>query len=166
MGTKICKICKIEKDYSEFHKIKNCIGGVRTVCKECRKEEKKEYNLRDYVIEKNKTFYQDHKVRIRKYFKEYYWTITSQYHQYKKSAKKRNLVFELTENDCLPYYNTKCYYCGGDIKGIGIDRVDNKRGYTFDNIVPCCSNCNFMKHALSKDEFLQHIKNIIKHLKL
>jgi superfamily II helicase len=41
MNTKICKVCKKEKDYSEFHKSKLCVGGVRTTCKECRREEKK-----------------------------------------------------------------------------------------------------------------------------
>ena len=49
MNTKICKVCKIEKDYTEFHKSKFCGGGVRNTCKLCRREEKKEYLSRDYV---------------------------------------------------------------------------------------------------------------------
>jgi len=166
MNTKICKVCKIEKDYSEYHKIKHGLGGVRTVCKECRKIEKDEYLSRDYVIEKNKDFYQKHKAAIRLRTNRHYWTLNGQYHNYKKSAKKRNLEFNLTEQECIPYYNTTCIYCGNQITGLGIDRVENDRGYAKDNIVPCCSICNFMKHHLTKDEFLNHILSIVNNLKL
>jgi hypothetical protein len=164
--TKICKICHIEKDYSEFHKMKKCIGGVRTVCKECRKEEKKEYRSRDYVIEKQKTYYQDHKVRIRKYLNEHYWSLNGQFHNNKRRAKRDNINFELTEKDCILFYNADCTYCGNKIKGLGIDRIDSKMGYTLNNIVPCCSKCNFMKHVMSKEEFIKHIIQIVKYLKL
>jgi len=166
MNTKVCKICKIEKDYSEYHKSKLCVGGVRTTCTECRKEEKKEYSARDYVIEKKKRKYQENKESIRERLKTYYWTLTSQYHEYKKRAKKKNIDFLLSKKDCEKYYNTNCYYCDGKIKGLGIDRIDNKIGYVKDNILPCCSKCNFMKHIMSKDEFIQHIKQIIKHLNI
>jgi hypothetical protein len=163
MNTKICKICKIEKEYSEFHKSKLTIGGVRTICKECRKEEKKEYLSRDYVKVKQHQHYIDNKVEIKKRTRAHYWTLNGQYHQYKKRAKKKNIRFELLEKDCIPFYNTNCSYCGSNINGLGIDRVDNGRGYVIDNIVPCCSTCNFMKFTLTKDEFFQHIKLIIYH---
>ena len=41
MDTKICKICGVLKPLSEFHKQKKGLNGFRTVCKECRKIEKK-----------------------------------------------------------------------------------------------------------------------------
>jgi len=164
MDTKICKICKQEKNLSEYHKLKKGLDGVRTTCKECRKKEKIEYNLRDYVIEKNKNYYQNNKESIRNRLNKYYWTLTSQYHEYKKRAKKKNIQFEITKDDSISFYNTNCYYCGEKINGLGIDRVDNKKGYVINNIVPCCSKCNFMKHVLSKEEFISHIMKIIKHL--
>jgi len=166
MNTKICKVCKIEKQYSEFHKSKHSLGGVRTTCKECRKEEKKEYNTRDYVIEKNKRKYQENKESIRKRLKIYYWTLTSQYHEYKKRAKKRNIDFLISKEDCEKYFNTNCYYCNEIISGLGIDRIDNEKGYVLDNIVPCCSKCNFMKHVQNKNNFLKRIKQISDNLKL
>lgn len=38
-----------------------------------------------------------------------------------------------------------CIYCG-DIYRIGADRIDNKKGHTKDNIVPCCFECNCAKN--------------------
>lgn len=38
MEIKVCKICKIEKKITEFHKRKNGLYGVFTTCKLCRKE--------------------------------------------------------------------------------------------------------------------------------
>jgi hypothetical protein len=166
MNTKICKVCKIEKEYSEFHKMKKCIGGVRTVCKECRKPESKKYRSRDYVIEKNKKYYQDNKEEFRKRMSLHSKSLNGRFHEYKKRAKRDNIEFEITEKDCIPFYNTDCAYCGNKINGLGIDRLDNKIGYKLDNMVPCCSKCNFMKYTMNKEEFIQHIIQIVKHLNI
>jgi predicted small metal-binding protein len=45
----------------------------------------------------------------------------------------------------------------------GIDRVDSAYGYTIENSVPCCSQCNFSKRALSKEEFLEWVNKIYHH---
>ena len=50
----------------------------------------------------------------------------------------------------MPFYNTNCSYCDNKINELGIDRIDNKMGYTLNNVVPCCSRCNFMKHIMTK----------------
>lgn len=166
MNTKICKVCKIEKEYSEFHKSKHSLGGVRTTCKECRKKEKNEYRSRPEVKKRQQEHYQKNKKIIRERTAKHYWTINGQFHQYKKRAKKSNIVFELNEKDCVDFFETNCYYCGDKINGLGIDRVDNKKGYVKDNIVPCCSKCNFMKHVMGIEEFIEQLKKIVQHLKL
>ena len=161
MKKKICTKCKIEKTYDNFHKSKHSLGGVRSICKECRKFEKIEYNQRDYVIEKKRDYYQKHKEEIRERLTTYYWSLTSQYHEYKKRAKKKKMDFEISKEDSKLFYNTNCYYCGDDFKGMGIDRIDNNKGYVLNNVVPCCSRCNFMKHVLNREEFFTHIKKIL-----
>jgi hypothetical protein len=166
MNKKICTKCKIEKEYSEFHFAAKGIGGVRSVCKSCRSIEKTEYLSRDYVKIKSHDNYIKNFDSIRKRTALHYWTLNGQYHQYKKSAKKRGLEFPLKEIDCIPFYNTDCFYCGDKINGLGIDRLDNSVGYISTNIVPCCKSCNFMKHVKSKDEFIEHLKKIITNLKL
>lgn len=44
---------------------------------------------------------------------------------------------------------------------MGIDRVDNSKGYILDNVVPACGTCNRMKHAREWGDVLQHFKAII-----
>lgn len=55
--------------------------------------------------------------------------------------------------------NNPCYYCNGDAKK-GIDRIDNKIGYTKENSVSCCKICNYMKQTLSQKDFFNHIVKI------
>ena len=37
-----------------------------------------------------------------------------------------------------------CVYCG-DTKRIGADRIDNTKGHTKENCVPCCIECNIAR---------------------
>lgn len=42
-------------------------------------------------------------------------------------------------------FKSKCVYCG-DNKRLGADRIDNDKGHTKDNVVPCCHECNIAKN--------------------
>lgn len=46
----------------------------------------------------------------------------------------------------------ECYYCNSK-ENIGCDRIDNDKGHTKDNIIPCCKSCNVIKNIFftSKD---------------
>lgn len=90
---------------------------------------------------------------------------------YKKGAKKRNLVYELTKEQFKNLVTQDCYYCGAKPKIYnsykytsvymnGIDRIDNSIGYVIDNCVPCCKFCNQMKMEKSQYDFLNKIKEI------
>ena len=46
------------------------------------------------------------------------------------------------------------------LKCNGIDRVDNKKGYTKDNSVTCCKYCNFAKHTMTEEDFYKWIKRV------
>lgn len=163
MCKKICKECKIEKECSEYHKMKSGLYGVRTVCKECRKKEKEEYHQRPEVKERSKLNYQKNKHKMRERLNVYYWTLVSQYHQYLKMAKKKNRDFTLTKKECEMFFNSNCYYCGDSYVGLRMDRIDSNVGYQIDNVRPCCWTCNFMKNNLSENEFYEKIKQILKH---
>ena len=52
-----------------------------------------------------------------------------------------------------------CAYCG-EIGENGIDRVNNKKGYTKDNCVSCCKVCNMMKWTLDANDFIKKCKDI------
>ncbi len=99
------------------------------------------------------------------------------YTSYKNRAIKSNKEFSLTKDLFRKLTKSVCYYCGEQpnqvIKGLGktsgnyvyngLDRVDSSKGYSEDNIVPCCKTCNFMKLDHSKGEFLKHIEKIYKY---
>lgn len=93
--------------------------------------------------------------------------------QYKRHANRRGIEFNISENDFINLLGQPCYYCGlkpSNLKKTknykegflysGIDRVDSKLEYNKSNCVPCCSQCNKSKLALSKDEFLSWIKRV------
>lgn len=82
---------------------------------------------------------------------------------YKKSAKERGYEFELSTEFFKELLLEKCHYCGKE-KASGVDRKDNNVGYRYDNVVPCCKICNFMKRDLSYEDFKDHIRKIVNHL--
>jgi len=85
---------------------------------------------------------------------------------YKINAKKRNVRFNLTEEDIIRLSNDNCYYCG-ELPRLrtnlhGIDRRDSDGDYTLENSVSCCRMCNFMKGGRWNDfEFLLIAEHIL-----
>lgn len=85
------------------------------------------------------------------------------YNKYVDRAKEKNLVFEISKAVFKNMIMEKCHYCHREASGNhinGIDRMDNERGYTFDNIVTCCSDCNYAKCDMDYDAFLEQCKRI------
>lgn len=96
---------------------------------------------------------------------------------YKRHAKDRNYIWMLSKDEVILITKQNCLYCGSEPKseykanrcnGVyiynGIDRINNKEGYCINNVVACCSKCNFMKKDMSIDEFKNHIFKISKNL--
>ena len=74
---------------------------------------------------------------------------------------KKNL-FMLSQQDFEKLVIQPCYYCGfySNYKFIGIDRIDNNKGYILNNCVPACSMCNMMKSTNHPIAFLDKIELI------
>lgn len=68
--TKTCSTCKIEKDSSEFGKLKRLIDGLRAECRECRK--KNYYENHDIMLEQKLTSYYKHREKRLEESKEKY----------------------------------------------------------------------------------------------
>ena len=96
--------------------------------------------------------------------------------RYKESSKQRGLSLELSLDEFRVLTSSNCYYCGcppsssfgraksyGNYICNGVDRIDNTKGYTLDNCVPCCKDCNYMKYTHTQEEFLSKIKEIYIH---
>lgn len=81
----------------------------------------------------------------------------------KNGAKQRNLEFKLSDNELKTLMCEKCRYCGKE-HADGIDRIDSSKGYTIDNVVPCCAICNRMKSNYPFDLFKSQVEKIYKTL--
>lgn len=60
---------------------------------------------------------------------------------YKNRDQKRGFDFNLNRDFLNDLISKPCTYCG-DTKMIGADRIDNFKGHTKDNVLPCCFTCN------------------------
>lgn len=84
------------------------------------------------------------------------------YEEIKKGANSRDLPFELALDYFTNLIKKDCYYCCRPL-AVGIDRLDNSKGYALENAVPCCFPCNRMKHTLSTEEFINKCFAIYNH---
>lgn len=87
------------------------------------------------------------------------------YSTYKRRAELKNIVFEITIKEFLNIIAKPCHYCARPVtpqSSNGIDRIDNMNGYTLDNVLPCCSECNIMRTLLPYNEFIDTCKNVAK----
>jgi hypothetical protein len=85
------------------------------------------------------------------------------YSEYVRRALSKNLIFEVPESVFTSKREEPCYLCGkekSESHNNGIDRFDNTKGYTKDNIRSCCWNCNFMKKDLDYDSLLNKLNLI------
>lgn len=98
------------------------------------------------------------------------------YRQIEYSAKRRGLSWELTKEQVLFITKQNCFYCDKEPSSVhrdpkyrgqyvynGIDRVDNTRGYTIDNVVPCCEGCNRKKLTDGVDDFRDWVVRVYNH---
>lgn len=101
--------------------------------------------------------------RVRNFKAERFKNIERLYTEYIRNAVLKGRPFKITLEHVTTLVTSPCAYCHTFVEGeaIGIDRVDNKRGYNMSNVVPACARCNYMKHAYSKAFFLAHCKAIV-----
>lgn len=92
---------------------------------------------------------------------------------YKTDAKKRGLVWGITDIFFDELIGGYCYFCGvapmttriarrmnGDFTYNGIDRLDNTKGYIDGNVVTCCRICNRAKSDMTLHSFEEWINKI------
>jgi len=73
----------------------------------------------------------------------YFKTLHARFLIGKRNAKQRHKIYMLSFKEYKSLIADPCVYCGCKIEtGHGLDRMDNKKGYIFGNVVSCCGNCN------------------------
>ncbi|MFT8319345.1 MAG: hypothetical protein ABF649_00750 [Bacillus sp. (in: firmicutes)] len=94
------------------------------------------------------------------------------YYKYGLQAERRGYNFDIPYEFFTYLTSQKCHYCGNKplSKEItrsghvyvfnGLDRIDNNKHYTLDNVIPCCKICNQMKSNLEHHVFIEQVRKI------
>ncbi len=104
-------------------------------------------------------------------------SINSAWKSLTNNARTRGIPVEISKEEFVIVAKQECFYCGEPPKEKsyydqpewatpaklnGIDRVDNARGYSIDNIVSACGTCNRGKMDLSLEDFKSWIIKLSK----
>jgi len=123
----VCSKCKIPKTALDFYVDRTKARGHVARCKQCYSETSSKVLA----------------------FKPYRREASLQ-----AGAVRRGLAYELTREQFMTFWQKPCTYCGDAIPTVGLDRVENDKGYTLDNLVSCCAVCNSMKSSMTMAQFL------------
>jgi len=163
-----CKKCGIE-----IEEYKTNSGKEPTLCKthyliNLNADKNRKPRTRDYSKEL-KTYKEKYPEKYKEQLRKkriYNKTLNSKLSHYKNKAKnieKRKLF--ISDEEMIELFKSNCKYCNKEAKEgnySGIDRVDNNKPYTRENVVACCGMCNMMKCAYEKKEFIEQCKRIAK----
>jgi len=108
-----------------------------------------------------------------KKFKEGEASLNMYFYTYKRNAIARNCFFDLEKEDFRKIVLQYCHYCNieprkiqydktmnGPFIGNGVDQIIASGGYSKENCVPCCWNCNGLKSDLSLENWNAKLKRI------
>lgn len=140
----------------------------RKVWYEKNKEKRSEY-MRKWYTRELSTIRAKRKIKYRKDKEKIHTEGQSpngKYKLYIKKARERSILFDLTFEQFVEFWQKPCAYCGDVITTIGIDRVDNLMPYTLNNTVACCTMCNKMKLTYSVETFVVHCEKVFLHQNL
>lgn len=83
---------------------------------------------------------------------------------YRHKDKVRDKFFDLDNTFLADLMSLPCYYCG-DTKLIGADRINNEKGHTKDNVLPCCYTCNVVRNSLFTVEEMKLLGKTVRAIK-
>lgn len=135
-----CTLCKVTETWRWYHKL----HPEGTICANCYiSEKKKDEKYVNKVKETNKK-----------------WSMT--YNAAEKSARSKGMEFDISKEDWINITQT-CGYCRKSLKnqgGVKLDRIDNSKHYTKNNVMGCCRQCNVAKNNYSFTEFSKWISQV------
>ena len=143
--TKQCAKCGEEKPATPeyFHKHGD---GLFSQCKVCKNKIKLIWNKQNPD-------------KVREWKRRRYRTPAGKLAKIRHKATEKGIYFDLQlEHYKSSLWGKPCHYCGCEIKVTGLDRKDSSKGYTPDNVVPCCWSCNSKKGTKPYEEFMDEIK--------
>lgn len=90
---------------------------------------------------------------------------SARYRAMRVRAETQGLPFDISREEHAHLLSEACVYCGSNLNptGSGMDRKDSSLGYTKENVVPCCSDCNRVKNnILTHEEMIAAMQAVLK----
>lgn len=86
----------------------------------------------------------------------------------KCTARRKNMEWNISKPDYANFMRKPCEYCNKTLHlyGIGLDRLDNNKGYVISNVVPCCAACNRIRCDNLTPEEMHVAMNAVNRLRL
>lgn len=177
-GFKVCSRCKMKLPATNkfFCRSKIIRDGLNYQCKECQKKSREKH--KGEKNEWSRNYYQNNKEKLTVKRKKYNQTVNGIYNVIKARTKARNIPLKLIKEDFIEWYEQqkqKCVFCDipkelleplewgrkKERTRLAIDRKNNSKGYTIDNICLACNVCNRSKNEdISFNEMKQLGKSI------
>lgn len=181
---KTCPSCKLSKLYNEFHKNKTTKDGYGSICKICRNLKFKEYYSlnKEFINQKHKNYYNENieviaklhsnyrmnnKTKIQLHDHERDRRVKRRFTRSQRSAKQRKLCWEISLEQFQELCSLDCIYCSNKLENrkfstsSALDRKDNSKGYIIENVLPCCSMCNYLRGDIMTVEETKQVVNLL-----
>jgi len=155
---KVCNTCSIKKPLQDFYK-----EGpyYRRRCIECQKKKTNSERAldREKYANKARQWRKNNPETAKTIRYEANRKPNTKYANLRQKAKQRGVLLALNREEYFKIVSSPCFYCSGKLNetGHGLDRVNSSKGYTKDNVVPCCGKCNRIKNSFTKEELLNHL---------
>lgn len=98
------------------------------------------------------------------YMKNYRETLGGSYIRLIHKARARGFHFTLNFDEFTALKVAPCTYCN-TTERVGIDRIDNDKGYIPGNVVSCCPECNRVRSNKYTPEQMKLIGALLKTIK-
>ncbi|MEK6883829.1 MAG: hypothetical protein AABY22_29640 [Nanoarchaeota archaeon] len=169
------KIIKCEKCNKEFERT----SGFQRFCGSMKKRQGcsfghyREYITSPLALKKRREYYKRTMEKWKERGRKRNLTPTGIFYIIKRGARNRQIEFNLNVREFVSWYITQnqiCFYCRRTLEQVGdndynyrfpskrfsIDRKDNNKGYSINNIVLACNRCNTIKsNYFSVEEMLK-----------
>lgn len=154
---KQCKKCQEYKPLTEFELQKKGDREYhRNVCNKCK-------NAYDHARTKETGRYDRRKERNRQRRHDPNHRVTYILRDCFLFDKAKGLKTDLNVELVAALINCGCSYCGvkaSDNLKIGLDRIDNSKGHTTENVNACCTRCNFIRRNMPYEAWILLVPGI------
>jgi hypothetical protein len=125
---KTCSRCRSQKPLEDFGFRKAGATARRSICKKCVGEKlgEREKRHRAAGLKLDRWICKDAKL----------------------TDKRKGLENDIDREFVALMISRPCSYCGGSTIRMTLDRIDNARGHTKDNVVPACIRCNYIRRDM------------------